>query len=138
MVCPSCGLNYNKFNNATNLAGVKALKEGRKDDVIYRKGCPKDVNKTKLLLFAIFLGFAGAHNYYVGRTGRGLFYTIFFLIGLANSILTVIFKATLTGWVYEVVSILVLTWGAVLMMWLFDVLNIILNKYKIPVSVDIE
>lgn len=136
-VCPGCELNFSKFESATNKAGKIALSEGRKEDVLYRKGCPKDVDKTKLLLMAIFLGFAGGHNYYVGRIGRGLFCTIFFLFGLMNSILSVVFKATITGWLYEIISILVLIWGAVLVMWLFDIINIILNKYKIPVSVDL-
>ena len=136
-VCPSCGLNYTKFNSATNKAGKVALKEGRKEDVIFRKGCPTDVNKTKLLLLAIFLGFTGAHNYYVGRLGKGLFYSIFFLVGISNAVLTVVFKAVFTGWVYEVVTILVLIWGLVILMWMFDIINIIFNKYKIPVSVEL-
>ena len=136
-VCSSCGLNYTKFNSATNKAGKVALKEGRKEDVIFRKGCPTDVNKTKLLLLAIFLGFTGAHNYYVGRLGKGLFYSIFFLVGIANAVLTVVFKAVFTGWVYEVVTILVLIWGLVILMWMFDIINIIFNKYKIPVSVEL-
>lgn len=137
LVCPSCGLNYAKFNQATNQAGKKALREGRKEDVIYRKGCPADVSKIKLMLFAIFLGFVGGHHYYVGRYGKGLFCSIFFAIGLTNAILTGAFHAVITGFVYELLSVLVLIWGAVLLMWIFDLVNICLNKYKIPVSLDI-
>lgn len=138
MICPMCELNYNKFDKATNEAGKLALKEGRKEDVIYRKGCPKDVSKTKLLLRAIFLGFAGAHNYYVGRMGRGLFYSIFFLVGVVNAVLSVVLKVSLTGWAFEVLTILVLIWGVVIVMWLFDIMNIIFDKYRIPVSIDLN
>lgn len=138
MVCPGCELNFNKFNSATNRAGKIALREGRKDDVIYRKGCPKDVHKTRLLLLTIFLGFTGAHNYFVGRYRRGLFYTIFFLVGLTNSVLSVVLQVTATGLFGEILTILLLVWGAVLVMWLFDVINVIFNKFKIPVSVELK
>ncbi len=137
-ICPGCGLNYDKFEMATNRAGKIALQEGRKDDVVMRKGCPADVNKTKLLLLTIFLGFVGAHNYYVGRYGRGAFFTIFFLFGLANAVLTTIYKSALSGAFYEILTILSLVWGAVLLTWLFDIINIALNKYKIPVSLDLN
>lgn len=138
MICPRCELNFKKFDTATNEAGKKALNEGRKQDVVFRKGCPKDVSKTKLILLAVFLGFTGAHNYFVGRNKKGLFYTIFFLVGVVNAVLTAVVKSALTGWVKEIFTILVLIWGVVLVMWLFDVLNIIFDNYKIPVSIDLE
>lgn len=137
-VCPGCGLNYDKFEMATNRAGKAALKERRKDDIVMRKGCPTDVNKTKLLLLAVFLGFTGAHNYYVGRYGRGMFFTIFFLFGVANAVLTTLYKSALSGAFFEVLTILSLIWGVVLLTWLFDIINIVLNKYKIPVSLDLN
>lgn len=137
-ICSACELNFSKFNSATNKTGKKALKEGRRDDVLFRTGCPTDVSKTKLLLLAIFLGFMGAHNYYVGRYVRGIFCSAFFLIGVANAVLTVVFKIVASGFVNEVLSVLVLIWGAVLVMWLFDIINIIFDKFKIPVSVEIE
>lgn len=137
-ICPGCGLNYDKFDMATNRAGKLAVKEGRKDDIVMRKGCPADVNKTKLLLITIFLGFTGAHNYYVGRYGRGIFFTVFFLFGLANAVLTTIFKTAITGMFYEVLTILALIWGAVLLTWMFDIVNVVFNKYRIPVSLDIN
>lgn len=137
-ICPSCGLNYDKFDMATNRAGKVAIKEGRKDDIVMRKGCPNDVNKTKLLLLTIFLGFTGAHNYYVGRYWRGIFFTTFFLFGVANAVLTTIFKQAITGAFYEVLTILALIWGAVLLTWLFDIVNVVFNKYRIPVSLDLN
>ncbi|HIU06076.1 MAG TPA: TM2 domain-containing protein [Candidatus Onthoplasma faecigallinarum] len=105
-----------------------------RERVLYRRGCPSDVSKVKLLLLTIFLGFTGAHHYYVGRTGKGIFYSIFFVIGVVNAILTTVLQSTPHGELWEIFTLLVLIWGVVIMMWLIDIADVILNRYKIPVS----
>ena len=134
LICPDCRLNYQKFNDATNKEAKQALKEGEKDNVLMRKGCPSDVNKIKLLLMAVFLGFAGGHHYYVGRYKMGFVYSCFFLIGLTNAILTTMIDNIESSMIYQIFTLFVLGWGIVLFMWIFDVINIIFNKFKIPVS----
>ena len=134
MICPDCRLNYKKFNEATNQEAKEAIRQGEKDNVLMRKGCPPDVNKIKLLLLAIFFGMFGVHHYYVGRYKTGLIYTCFFVVGITNTILSMTIKNIVTSLVYQVFSWLVLGWGIVLFMWIFDIANIILNKFKIPVS----
>lgn len=133
-VCSSCRLNFQKFNEATNKEAKKALKFGEKDRVLLRKGCPADVSRVKLTLLAVFLGFLGAHHYYVGRYKMGVFYSIFFVVGLVNAVLTKLIETTLSGNMYEIFTILVLVWGIVIFMWIIDLAKICLNKYKIPVS----
>mgnify|MGYP001864247514 FL=1 len=134
MVCPSCRLNFVKFENATNAEAKIALKMGEKDRVVYRKGCPKDVSRTKLTLLTVFLGFMGANNYYVGKTHRGVFFTIFFIIGVINAIITNVLNLNPSGELWEVFTFLVLIWGIVLFMWIIDIAKVALNKFKIPVS----
>lgn len=134
LICPDCRLNYQKFNEATNKEAKQALKEGEKDNVLMRKGCPSDVNKIKLLLMVIFLGFAGGHHYYVGRYKMGIVYSCFFLIGLTNAILNTMVEGIASSMIYQIFTLFVLGWGIVLFMWIFDVVNIIFNKFKIPVS----
>lgn len=134
MVCPSCRLNFVKFENATNAEAKIALKMGEKDRVVYRKGCPKDVSRTKLTLLTVFLGFLGAHNYYVGKTHRGVFFTIFFIIGVINAIITNVLNLNPSGELWEVFTFLVLIWGIVLFMWIIDIAKVAFNKFKIPVS----
>ena len=133
-ICPTCQLNYDKFNNATNSEAKVAIHMDERERVLYRRGCPSDVSKVKLLLLTIFLGFTGAHHYYVGRTGKGIFYSIFFVIGVVNAILTTVLQSTLHGELWEIFTLLVLIWGVVIMMWLIDIADVILNRYKIPVS----
>ena len=134
VVCPSCQLNFQKFESATNSEAKQALKQGEKDRVLMRKGLPSDVNRWKLLLLAVLLGFTGAHHYYVGRYKMGAFYTIFFCVGIINAVLTTLVQDALTGDLYQIFYLLVLVWGAVLALWVIDIAKICLNKFKVPVS----
>lgn len=135
-VCPSCGLNYIKFNEATNKEAKEALSQGEKDKVLYRTGCPSDVKRWKLILMCVFLGYMGGHHYYVGRKYWGLFYTCFFLIGVINAIVTMFFPQVINTDAFQVFYLLVLIWGIVIVMWIVDIFKICFNKYKIPVSRD--
>ena len=134
--CPSCGLNYKKFYEATNAEAKQAIKEGRKDEVLMRVGYPVDVKKWVLILLTIFGGWFGLHYYYVGRNKMGLFFTSAFLVGAANAALTIFGKTHFSGFVGELFYCLVLVWGAVIFMWIVDMAKVCFNKFKIPVSRD--
>ena len=132
VICPGCQLNFQKFDSATNADAKKMLKAGEKEQVLMRKGCPTDVKKWKLLLLAIFLGFVGAHLFYVGRTKKGLFYSITLA---AYILLYAIFKFVAQSvFLYDLYIISMLVWGVVLFMWIIDVAKICVNHFKIPVS----
>ena len=133
-ICPECQLNFQKFEQATNAAAKQKIKQGEKDQVLIRKGRPSDVKFWKLLLMGLLLGFMGGHHYYVGRYKMGIFYTVFFMIGVANAVINTMVKTIQYSFMYEIFYLLVLTWGVVLFMWIIDVAKICLNTYKIPVS----
>lgn len=133
-ICPTCQLNFGKFERATNEEAKRALNDGDKSRVLLRTGLPNDVKKSTLLLLAIFLGFMGAHNYYVGRTKRGIFFSLFFVVGILNVIFNLVLKIKLGGLVDQIFTLLVLVWGVVVYMWIVDVAKICFNKFKIPVS----
>ena len=133
-ICPSCRLNFEKFNSATNAQAKEALSQGETDRVILRKGVPSDVSRTKLLLLTIFLGFMGAHYYYVGRKKMGLFFSIFFVVGLVNAALQ--YFVLPHNALFEIVALAALIWGVVILLWLIDIFKVALNKFKVPVSRD--
>ncbi len=133
-ICPGCSLNYIKFNQATNKQAKIALKSGQTDKVLLRRGLPNDVNKTTLLLLTIFLGFTGAHYYYVGRVKMGLFFSFFCIIGIINVIVNSVLKDVPTSDWFQVFVFLVLVWGFVLMLWIIDIAKVIFNRFKVPVS----
>ncbi len=132
--CPRCELNFQKFNLATNAEAKNAYSEGDGDRVLLRKGCPQDVSRIGLILITIFLGFMGAHYYYVGRVKMGVFYSVFFVVGLVNAFITLVNKITPTGDWYQLFYLLVLVWGVVIALWLVDIVMVCINKFKIPVS----
>ncbi|MBO5954796.1 MAG: hypothetical protein J6Q13_02360 [Clostridia bacterium] len=134
VVCPSCQLNFSKFEIATNKEAKQALREGEKDRVLLRKGRPSDIKLLPLLLITIFLGFTGAHYYYVGRFKMGAFFSIFFGVGIINAVLTTILNGTPKGDLYQIFTLLVLVWGAVIALWIIDIAKVCVNKFKIPVS----
>jgi len=134
VVCPSCQLNFQKFESATNQEAKESIKEGEKEKVLMRKGRPSDVKFVPLLLITIFLGFTGAHYYYVGRYKMGAFFSIFFGVGIINAIITTLLGATPTGDWYQIFTLLVLTWGAVVCLWIIDIAKVCVNSFKIPVG----
>ena len=134
VVCPSCGLNFQKFDDATNKEAKVALRTGEKERVLMRNGRPNDVKLVPLLLITIFLGFTGAHYYYVGRYKMGAFFSIFFAVGIVNSIINTLLKTSPTGDLYQIFTLLVLVWGLVIALWIVDIAKVCLNKFKIPVS----
>jgi hypothetical protein len=130
-VCPGCRVNYEKFNQATNAEAKVAMREGETDRIIMRKGCPSDVNKWVLLILTFFVGFMGAHYYYVGRKKMGLFFTVFFVVGLTNAALQMM---NFSGKVMEFITYLSLIWGIVLLLWIIDLAKVCFNWFRIPVS----
>lgn len=136
--CPSCQLNFSKFESATNFGAKQAYASGEYDQVLMKKGFPKDVKKWKLLLLTIFLGFLGFHYYYVGRKRAGLLFTIFFFVAVANVFITAFANSFVTTDVYQIFYMFVLGWGIVLILWLGDIFKVSIGKFKIPVSVERE
>jgi len=134
ITCPGCQLNFQKFDSATNKEAKEAMKAGEKERVLMKKGRPSDIKFTPLLLLTIFLGFTGAHYYYVGRYKMGAFFTIFFAVGIVNAILNALLKTSPTGELYEIFTLLVLIWGLVIFLWIIDIAKVCLNKFRIPVS----
>lgn len=133
-VCTGCDLNFEKFESATNWSAKNAMRAGEADRVLMRTGCPTDVKRWKLLLMAIFLGFMGGHHYYIGRYKMGVFYTVFFIVGIVNAVITTFMSSVVNGDWYQILTVLTLVWGVVLIMWLLDVCKIVFNRFRIPVS----
>ena len=130
--CPYCNLKTSVIINAKNSDAKLALKNGDKDKVFLSSYKPQDVSKTKLLLLSIFLGFAGAHCYYVGRVARGLTILAVFVIGIT-------FAGIPETWeLHKYVSGIVAgAFGFVgVMMWWSDIVAIIFNRYKIPIVIN--
>lgn len=128
--CSECGLIFSRVENGSNKLAKQLILSGQKNLVIKAPRFPKDVSKKTFLLLCGFLGFFGAHNFYVGRYVKAV-YQIF--VGVFSVLATffagVPFIDFLMSFMYIPVAISAF-------MWIFDFVDGLLNKYRIPVAVD--
>ena len=129
--CDYCGFNLNELDNTSNKLAKKALKSPFKDDVLYTSKLPSDVSKKKLLLFAIFLGFFGVHNFYVGKIWQGIYNVIVTsLTAILGAILIIFPTNTPVFYAFD----FMLVFQGINVIWIvFDIFYISFNKFKVPV-----
>ena len=135
-ICKYCNVTSEQVYEASNKAAKIAFKEKRNDDVCYTTDIPKDVNKTKLTLFTIFLGVFGVGSFYVGRLYKGLYSAItagllfvfsildyLVLNGIIGGKMVIGFISSLVVWLFIVN----------LLMWISDVFGLVFKTFKVPV-----
>lgn len=129
MCCPYCKTSVEVIKRASNEQAKIALKNKEKEKVVLASFLPYDVSKKKLLLLSIFLGWAGAHCYYVGRMGRGFAMLLCFIVGLTFVSIpeTWALHAYLSGIVAGIIGF------ACVFTWWMDIVRIIGNRFKVPV-----
>ena len=135
-ICKYCGVTNEQVYNASNKEAKKAFKEGRRNDVCYSSDLPKDVNKTKLVCFTVFLGLFGVGNFYVGKNIKGIYCASSYGFALLFTLLNTF--AMLNGWASAQVINVFFTIGTYLMIvnllfWMNDVVGLIFKSYKVPV-----
>ena len=91
---------------------------------------PKDVSKKTFMFLCGFLGFFGAHNFYVGRYIKAIFQVF---IGVFSLIATICSGVPFFDFIMTFMFIPV---AINAFLWIFDLIDGALNKYRIPVAVD--
>ena len=129
--CTECGLIFSRVENGSNKIAKELILAGKKNETIKAPGFPKDVKKSKFLLLCGFLGFFGAHNFYVGRYFKAIFQLI---IGLLSVVMT--FLSSYISNIDFIMSYVFLPIAIDGLFWAFDFVDAIFNKYRIPVAVD--
>ena len=76
-ICPKCGV---RQNGAMSFGGV----------------APNGKNKIAAAMFAFFFGAFGAHKFYLGETGAGVLYLVFFWTFIPSILALVAFISLLT------------------------------------------
>lgn len=133
--CHECGLVFERLNYTSNKSAKKNLLKGRRSEVIMVSEWPYDAKKSTALLLCGFLGFTGAHNFYLGRFWKASI----MLLGLLLAITTVLLSEYgLYGTpIYNIIRYIAIFPGAsVLIFWILDFISIFLERYKVPVSID--
>lgn len=132
--CPECGLVFDRLNYTSNKSAKKLLLRGNFKDTIKTADWPYDAKKSTALLLCGFLGFTGAHNFYLGR----FFKAIISLFGFLLSLIMVILTDQIYGtqiWTY-LYLIAIIPGSCVLIFWISDFFSIFFERYKIPVAID--
>lgn len=133
--CPDCGLIFERLNYVSNKSAKKNLLKGKRNEVIMVTDWPADAKKSTALLLCGFLGFTGAHNFYLGK----FFKASFVLLGLILATVLVFLSdyGFYGSTIYSVIRyIAILPGSSVLILWFSDFISIFLERYKIPVSID--
>lgn len=131
--CGKCGLNYDKFQNATNAEAKSAFRMGEKERVLHTRHVPSDVSKFNILIQCILGGWIGLHYFTLGKKWRGLFQ----VAGVLLMFVYVYFAGHLgirSGFVGNFILLCGIIWLSSFIIWLVDSVFIIFNKFKYPVS----
>lgn len=129
--CTECGLIFSRVENGSNQLAKDLIMTGQKDMVIKAPMFPKDVSKKKFMFLCGFLGFWGAHNFYVGRYVKAIYQLV---VGLFSVLATLL--SGISSFFDNASSFLFIFVAVDAFMWIFDLIDGALNKYRIPVAVD--
>ena len=136
--CDTCGLIFSRLNLATNSAGIKAVKNGDYNKVVYVKKVPQDVSKWKLFFIALFFGFLGVQYYKVGR--RKLFYFMISAFVITTIFVTMEFFGVnfdnINKYVQLILYFRYMPGALAFLLWFASALQIAFGFFKYPVSID--
>lgn len=135
-ICAKCGFNVNKLKNASNKKAKEMIRQGDADLCVNSKILPNDVSKKKLLLFSAFLGWFGAHYFYVGKMLKGFLTFLFGFFGLLFCVIDVTIVGKFPYWLQVVEFIFGFGFVFVIINTIFDFINILRNKFSVPVYVE--
>lgn len=108
--------------------------KGNYKDTIKTSDWPADAKKTTATLLCLFLGYTGAHNFYLGKFIKAGISLFGFVLAVVMVILTDYIYGTTTWNILWLISIIPGT--CVLLFWFSDLISIIFERYKIPVAID--
>ena len=145
--CSGCGITKAQIANASNLEAKKIIKEKLPGTVLLVRQRPEDVQFGKFMFYMIFLGWMGAHNFFIGRRVRGWIVVAGCIIGILGYL---VFPAApefgevtglravrrafdVGGWPFPTDLVM----AVVLFMWFFDWFAVVLfGLFKYPVRID--
>ncbi len=133
-MCIYCKITGEQVENASNIKAKQAIKNKQRAIVHYSSVMPKDVNRTKLIVLTVLLGFFGAGNYYVGKYLKGAFCTTSWILYVPFGVTHYVVNQKLPA--IELISqIFALFVMVTLLLWVADMINLVIKSYKVPVVI---
>ncbi len=134
--CLYCGFEMKELEDASNKQAKQAKKTIYRDDVLYTAKLPYDVSKKRLLLFSIFLGLFGVHDFYVGKFWQGLYKAVTISITLILATILIIMNTITNNIVKTIFDFVSVFQGLAIIFWIWDIFSIAFERYKVPVYKD--
>lgn len=132
--CQRCGLIFERLSKATNDAAKKALRKKEYNKVIYDKVLPRDMRKWRFFFIALFTGWFGGHQYYIGKTGKGIASTITFLMLFSTVFMPVEWWSDY--YLNALLWVMILPQAFTIIFWIIGIFAIMFNRYKVPIAID--
>ena len=130
-ICSFCKFKVSELNSTSNKGIYTLRKRGEGDKVIYTTQIPSDLNYRKTTLLAVFLGWFGIHNYYVGKIFKGLFMSVGFTIGV---VLSELLANPNTIDLAQSLFILTPVFALAMVSYIVDVVSLFTKNFKVPVA----
>lgn len=130
--CENCGLVFSRLEFTSSKKAKEAIIKREKEKIIKVTDFPKDLSRTKALIYCGLFGIIGIHNIYVKRYFKG-FFSLFFV--LLTAILIAILDSAVVAKIYE--TFLFIPGGLVFFFWFYDFVMLACKKYKVPVALDL-
>lgn len=141
--CVKCNTDLKQISNASNKKVSQVRKEYQPELVVYSTVFPDDLSWKSTLLWCIFLGWMGAHCYYVKRYAKAIVMTVMFSIFLfCAMIMFMVYQVGSVGFLNPIADILMYsdvyaipsTIGIIaVIMWIFDIAKLATKTFKVPV-----
>ena len=139
--CTNCGLKFDRLSNLSNKEAKKAIKNGKKENILYVTTPPSDVNKKKFLLLFWLLGIFGAHNIYVGKYKRGFYSLITVIAFIVTFIISdILFTNGIDTSSLQYYIVGPFTTFAVfgILIWFIDLVPVVTKSFKYPATMSSE
>lgn len=136
-VCKYCkNVTQESIVNSSNRLAKQQIKNKDRQNVYYTNYLPSDINKKKLWLLTILLGWIGVQNFYVGKYSKGLFCVItmsFLVVFESVKILSINFGWRIENGINVISSFFAFLGAIVFLLYLFDIFGLIFKTFKVPV-----
>lgn len=131
--CGSCGLNYDKFNSATNAEAKSAFRMNEKNRVLLSKTVPSDINKVEIFVQSLLGGWFGLHYFKIGRIWRGIVQFLGFVFAFVYAYGAGKYGIR-SGYLGYLILLCGIVWVFTFVTWITDCFAILFNRFKYPVS----
>lgn len=135
-LCPYCNITDEQVNNASNKLVREYRKTGNVDMIHFTNVIPKDLERWKIILYTVLLGWLGINHYYINRPVRATFSLVSSLGSFAILILGMFINPLIGPLkiIYNIMyEILFYMMAINVILWISNIISVVFKSFKVPV-----